>query len=124
MSDDSRPSAGMQSRRGPWRRSMRRLEDRAHPFREASVVIIALGLLAYVLALVGFSRATNPTLDWPDRIYRSLQVFGLGLANLDPALSNGYIEIARFIGVAVTIGSVVLGFAFVVSQRLRSLASS
>ena len=118
MTSRDRASAGVRARRSVPRRVLRGLERRAASFRGASLAVLAVALVSYSLAVIGFSQAGGPHLDWPDRLYRSLQVYSLGLGDLDPSVTNIYLELARFLGVVVTALSVALAFAFVLARRL------
>ena len=80
-------------------------------------MISVVAFTAFALTFVGFSTADQPPprLDWPDRFYRSLEVFTFGLGDLSPNLA---VEAARLLGFAVTSSAVVLSFAYLMSQRV------
>lgn len=82
-------------------------------YPQIAAAAVAVG--AFVVGLVGM-RVADPAAEWPDSIYRSLQLFTFEGDALEGLAVNGWLQGARFLAPA--------GALFVVLATLRGLLSS
>ena len=78
----------------------------------------ALAVLAFVLTVVGI-RVQDVPPDWPDTVYRSLQLFTLEGDALAGLVLNPWLQVARFLAPAATLLVVILTVRTLLGDQWR-----